>query len=273
MSYQPNVLTSDSSSLTGITMVSPASKMHEAGEPTMSLDTIGSSVYSSTRSSGGLAAASAKAALTSTTDGFPFTTAVKSVMEPAGSGTRNDLPSSRPFIASSTRLVARAAPVELGTMLTAPARARRRSVCVRSSRFWSFVYACTVVMSPLTMSKASSTTLTMGTKQLVVHDAFDTTTCFSGSNSSSLTPITKVASASPDGAEMTTRFTDPPRWPAASARVVKRPVDSMTTSAPSLSHGSCSGSRSARTRICWSPTSRSLPSTSTGTGNRPCVES
>ena len=37
----------------------------------MSLETIGSSVYSSTRSSGGLAAASAKAALTSATDGLP----------------------------------------------------------------------------------------------------------------------------------------------------------------------------------------------------------
>ncbi len=33
-----------SSSLIGMTMVSPASKVHEAGEPTMSLETIGSSV-------------------------------------------------------------------------------------------------------------------------------------------------------------------------------------------------------------------------------------
>ena len=73
-------------------MVSPASKVHEAGEPTMSLETMGSSVYSSTRSSGGLAAASAKAALTSATDGLPCTTAVKSVMEPAGTGTRSDVP-------------------------------------------------------------------------------------------------------------------------------------------------------------------------------------
>ena len=83
----------------------------------MSLETIGSSVYSSTRSSGGLAAASAKAALTSATDGLPCTTAVKSVMEPAGSGTRSEVPSRRPFMAASTRLVARAAPVEVGTML------------------------------------------------------------------------------------------------------------------------------------------------------------
>ena len=63
------------------------------------------------------------------------------------------------------------------------------------------------------MSKASSTTLTMGTKQFVVHEAFETTTCFSGSKSSSFTPMTKVASASPDGAEMMTRFTEPPQVP------------------------------------------------------------
>ena len=90
MSYQPYTLTRDSSSLIGMTMVSPASKVHEAGRPTMSLETNGSSVYSSTWSSGGLAAASAKAALTSATDGLPFTTAVKSVMDPAGTGTRRE---------------------------------------------------------------------------------------------------------------------------------------------------------------------------------------
>ena len=122
-----------------MTIVSPESKVHDAGEPTMSLETIGSSVYSSTRSSGGLTAASANALLTSATEGTPRTTAVKSVMEPSCSGTRSDVPSSRPFMASSTRPVARAAPVEVGTMLAAPARARRRSLWVRSSRFWSFV--------------------------------------------------------------------------------------------------------------------------------------
>ena len=180
-------------------MVRSASNVHEAGEPTMSLETIGSSVYSSTRSSGGLAAASANAALTSATDGFPCTTAVKSVMDPAGSGTRSDMPSSRPFIASRTRLVALAAPVVVGTMLTAAPRARRGSLWVRSSRFWSLVYACTVVISPLTITKASSSTLTMGTKQFVVHEALETTMSFSGSKSWSLTPMTKVASASPRG--------------------------------------------------------------------------
>jgi len=45
----------------------------------------------------------------------------------------------------------------------------------------------------------------MGTKQLVVHDALEMTTWASGSKSPSLTPTTKVASASPDGPEMMTR--------------------------------------------------------------------
>ncbi len=78
-------------------------------------------------------------------------------------------------MAVSTRLVALAAPVDVGTMLAAAARARRGSLCGRSNRFWSFVYACTVVMSPLTMSKASSTTFTIGTRQFVVHDPFEIT--------------------------------------------------------------------------------------------------
>ena len=85
--------------------------------------------------------------------------------------------------------------------------------------------------------------------------------------------MTKVASASSDGAEMMTRFTVSPRCPAAAARLVKMPVDSITIWTPSSSQGSRSGSRSAMTRMRCSPTSRSLPSTWTGTGNRPWVES
>ena len=49
-------------------------------------------------------------------------------------------------------------------------------------------------MSPLRTPKASSSTFTMGTKQLVVHEAFDTTTWCAGSKESSFTPITNVAS-------------------------------------------------------------------------------
>ena len=70
-----------------------------------------------------MAAASAKAALTSATEGLPLTTAVKSVMEPAGNGTRSDMPSSRPFMEASTRLVARAGAVNIVPSSTGAARA------------------------------------------------------------------------------------------------------------------------------------------------------
>ena len=67
------------------------------------------------------------------------TMAVKSVMLPTGMGTRSEVPSRRPFMEASTRLVARAAPVEVGTMLIAAALERRRSLCAKSNRFWSLV--------------------------------------------------------------------------------------------------------------------------------------
>ena len=63
--------------------------------------------------------------------------ALKSVIEPVGTGTRSDVPSSLPFIDSSTSDVARAAPVLVGTMLIAAARARRRSLCGPSTSCWS----------------------------------------------------------------------------------------------------------------------------------------
>ena len=56
---------------------------------------------------------------------------MKSVIEPSGTGTRSDVPSSLPFIDSSTRPVARAAPVDDGTMLIAAA-ARPAQVLVRA---------------------------------------------------------------------------------------------------------------------------------------------
>ncbi len=96
-------------------------------------------------------------------------------------------------------------------MLMAAARARRRSLWGPSTSIWSPVYACTVVMRPFSTPNASSSTLTMGTKQLVVQDAFETTKCFEGSNVSSLTPTTNVASAPLLGAETMTRGAPPSR--------------------------------------------------------------
>ena len=61
--------------------------------------------------SGPLAAAFLNAALICATVAGVFRLAVKSTIEPVGTGTRSDVPSSLPFIDASTRLVARAAPV------------------------------------------------------------------------------------------------------------------------------------------------------------------
>ena len=54
--------------------------------------------------SGPLAAAALNAALISSTVTSLLSTAVKSVIEPSGTGTRSEVPSSLPFIDSSTRL-------------------------------------------------------------------------------------------------------------------------------------------------------------------------
>ena len=54
-------------------------------------------------------------------------------------GTRIEMPSSRPFSAGSTSPTADAAPVVVGMIDSAAARARRMSLCGRSRMFWSFV--------------------------------------------------------------------------------------------------------------------------------------
>ncbi len=135
------------------------------------------------------------------------------------------------------------------------------------------VNACTVVIIPVSIPNAWSSTLTIGTKQLVVHDALDTTKSFAGSYSSSLTPITNVASASFAGAEMTTRDAPASRCEAAAERDVKSPVDSTTTSTPSESQGSAFGSRSESTAIGSESTTIADSATSIFPSKRPWVES
>ena len=120
-------------------------------------------------------------------------------------------------------------------------------------------------MRPPASPNASSMTFTMGTKQLVVQDTLETISCTLGSKWESFTPTITVTSASRAGAEMITREAPPFRCPLASAREVNTPVDSMTTSTPSSSQGRFDGSRSLSTAKRRSPTTRSVPSTATGT--------
>ena len=79
-----------------------------------------------------------------------------------------------------------------------------------------------------------------------MHEALETTLWASGSNVSSLTPTTKVASAPSEGAETITRGAPPCRWADAFSLEVNTPVDSTTTSTPRSPQGSLAGSRSAR---------------------------
>jgi hypothetical protein len=113
----------------------------------------------------------------------------------------------------------------------------------------------------------------MGTKQLVVHEALETTLCTAGSNVSALTPTTKVASAPDDGADTITHGAPASRCMAALSREVKMPVDSTTTSTPRSPQGRALGSRSARI-LMVSPFTRTPPSTaSTSASHTPATES
>ena len=115
--------------------------------------------------------------------------AVRSTSETFGVGTRIAMPSSLPAIAGSTSLSAFAAPVVVGIIDSAAARARRRSLCGRSRICWSFVYEWIVVMMPLTIPNVSCSTFATGARQFVVHDAFEMMWCFAGLYVSRLMPM------------------------------------------------------------------------------------
>ncbi len=144
------------------------------------------------------------------------------------------------------RVMALAAPVVVGTMLTVAARARRRSLCGASCRRWSPVKLCTVVMKPSSMPQSSWMPRIMGAAQLVVQLAL----LMMGSSPfrmRSFTPSTTLGiSASLAGAERITRFAPALRCAPADARVRKWPVLSMTASMPSAFHGSAEGSFAAK---------------------------
>src|SRR5207245_1191602 len=73
-------------------------------------------------------------------------------------------------------------------------------------------------MKPCLKPQLSSTTFTTGTRQFVVHEAFERTWCFAGSYFWWFTPITIVMSSPLAGAEMTTFFAPAARCLSASGR-------------------------------------------------------
>merc|ERR1719310_2179499 len=143
-------------------------------------------------------------------------------------------------------VTALAAPVEDGMMLAEAARPARQSPFIEPSTVrCEAVAACTVVIRPCLMPNFSFTTLTIGARPLVVHDAHDTT-AIEDSYSSSLTPTTRVGvSASLAGAEMMTCLAPPSMCFMQPSVVVNAPVDSHTYSTPVSFHGISVGSRVA----------------------------
>src|SRR2546421_6485710 len=97
-------------------------------------------------------------------------------------------------------------------------------------------------MMPIVIRNFSWRTFATGARQFVVHDAFEMTVCFDGSNALSFTPMQIVTSASFDGAEMITCSTPLRRCREAFSFEVKRPDDSMTISMPRSPQGISAGS-------------------------------
>merc|ERR1719409_1837195 len=167
-----------------------------------------------------------------------------------------------------------AAPVDDGMMLAEAARPARQSPFIEPSTVsCDAVAAWTVVIRPCLMPNFSFTTLTIGARPLVVHDAHDTT-AMDDSYSSSLTPTTRVGvSASLAGAEMMTCLAPPSMCFMQPSVVVNAPVDSQTYSTPTLAHGISVGSRVAESEIGMPLTVRPSPETSQVPEKRPCTVS
>ena len=101
-----------------------------------------------------------------------------------------------------------------------------------------------VVIKPSAMPKFSSITLTIGAKQLVVHEALLMMVSVP-SKISSLTPKTMVLRFPVAGAEITTFLAPACKCKPAFSSEVKKPVLSKTTSTPKSPQGRALGSLSA----------------------------
>src|SRR5688500_8936924 len=98
-----------------------------------------------------------------------------------------------------------------------------------------------VIIYPVSTPQISSTTLTNGLTQLVVHDALDKIRSASVIVSS-LPPKTTILISSPfEGPKRTTLLAPAFKCPPAVSVVKKKPVHSRTTSTLRSAHGSFSG--------------------------------
>ena len=175
--------------------------------------------------------------------------AVISESDTTGVGTRTDRPLNLPARLGIVRAAALDAPVVVGTIFSAAERASRKSFAGASRILCEPVYECTVVIMAFSIPNSSSSTFIIGAIQLVVQEAFDNISS-SSVTISSFTPITIVLAPSPfAGAEITTRLAPASICFAASAGLVKKPVDSITVSTPKSAQGNLAGSFSAKIGI------------------------
>ena len=126
-------------SLPSTTWVWVRSKMELAGLWLKSADTSGASLTVRIPLSRLPLAARRIALLISSAVVLRLATKLRSTIETLAVGTRIAVPSSRPLSSGSTRPTALAAPVEVGIIDIAAARARRLSVCSVSTMRWSLV--------------------------------------------------------------------------------------------------------------------------------------
>src|SRR5690606_26146984 len=140
-----------------------------------------------------------------------------------------------------------------------------------STVIWVAVVACTVVIKASSIPKLSFNTLAIGARQLVVQDALETILS-DAFTSLWFTPMTNMG-ALLDGAEITTFLAPPSIWDCAVSKVVKIPVHSATTSAPTSSHFKFFGSLSAVILTVLPFTSKCPSFTFTVPSNLPCTES
>merc|ERR1719436_52909 len=172
-----------------------------------------------------------------------------------------------------TLATALAAPVDDGMMLPEAARPPRQSFFEEPSTVGcDAVMACTVVIRPRLMPKASWIAFTIGARPFVVHEAHDTAV-IDDSYVSWFTPITTVCESSLAGAENTTFLAPAFRCACTFSAVRKTPVDSHTYSAPWAAKGISAGSRVCDKATFVPSITRESPSTSTVPSYLPWMES
>lgn len=237
--------------------------MLECGLPMMSDETRGSSLYSRMPFIFP-SAAFLNALLTSFTDVFFFTLAVRSVIEPQATGTLIAMPSIFPVSSGKTSKTALLAPVVAGIMFNAAVLPFAGFLSGLSTRACDEVYAWTVVNIAFSISKFSFIILTIGARQFVVQDATEIIFC-SFFSSSELTPGTIVRSGFPSfiGAVTMTCFAPASKCFDEPFLLTNAPVDSIAMSTSNFAHGNLDGSFSLKNFIVFPSIIKSFPLTET----------